>query len=174
MTTIHRVHNFSAGPAVMPLPVLEEIQRDLVALPGVGMSILEISHRSKTFEDILAAAEADIRTLAGIPANYKVLFLQGGASLQFSMVPMNFLGPGQTADYIDSGSWADKAIKEAKKVGTVNVAATTKADNYSRVPEPAEIKLTAGAAYVHIPRNNTIEGTQWKSLPDIGHAALLL
>src|ERR1044071_2633233 len=101
MTTIHRLFNFSAGPAVMPLPVLEEIQRDLIALPGVGMSVLEISHRSKTFEDILAAAEADIRALAGIPSNYKVLFLQGGASLQFSMVPMNFLGAGQTADYID-------------------------------------------------------------------------
>src|SRR5438874_5183305 len=148
MTTIHRVYNFSAGPAVMPLPVLEEIQRDLIALPGVGMSVLEISHRSKPFEDILAAAEADIRTLAGIPSTYKVLFLQGGASLQFSMVPMNFLGAGQTADYIDSGSWADKAIKEAKKVGAVNVAATTKSESYSRVPEQRELKLTAGAAYV--------------------------
>src|SRR5262245_64835970 len=148
MTTVHRVHNFSAGPAVLPLVVLEEIQRDLIALPGVGMSILEISHRSKPFEDTLAAAEADIRTLAAIPSNYKVLFLQGGASLQFSMVPMNFLGSGQTADYIDSGSWADKAIKEAKKVGTVNVAATTKSENYSRVPEQAELRLTPGAAYV--------------------------
>jgi phosphoserine aminotransferase len=173
MTTIHRVHNFSAGPAVMPLPVLEEIQRDLIALPGVGMSILEISHRSKTFEDILAAAEADIRALAGIPANYKVLFLQGGASLQFSMVPMNFLGPGQTADYIDSGSWADKAIKEAKKVGTVNVAATTKGENYSRVPEQSELKLTAGAAYVHMTSNNTIEGTEFKALPDVGDVPLV-
>src|SRR5689334_4158890 len=114
MTTIHRVFNFAAGPAVMPVPVLEEIQRDLLALPGVGMSVMEISHRSKTFEDILARAEADIRTLASIPSTYKVLFLQGGASLQFSMVPMNLLGAGQTADYIDSGSWADKAIKEAK------------------------------------------------------------
>jgi len=173
MTTIHRVHNFSAGPAVMPLSVLEEIQRDLIALPGVGMSILEISHRSKTFEDILAAAEADIRTLANIPANYKVLFLQGGASLQFSMVPMNLLGSGQTADYIDSGSWADKAIKEAKKVGIVNVAATTKGDNYSRVPEQSELKLTPGAAYVHMTSNNTIEGTEFKSLPDVGGVPLV-
>src|SRR5262245_39970270 len=123
MTTMHRVYNFSAGPAVLPLPVLEEIQRDLIALPGVGMLIVEISHRSPVFESIMAQAEADIRTLAGVPSNYKVLFLQGGASLQFSMVPMNLLGAGQTADYIDSGSWADKAIKEAKKVGTVNVAA---------------------------------------------------
>ena len=150
MTTVQRVYNFSAGPAVMPLPVLEEIQRNLLALPGVGMSILEISHRSKAFEDILAETEADIRTLAGIPPTYKVLFLQGGASLQFTMVPMNLLGPGQTADYIDSGSWADKAVKEAKKVGTVNIAATTKADNYSRVPEQAELKVTPGAAYVHM------------------------
>ena len=110
MTTVHRVINFSAGPAVLPVSVLEQIQADLVALPGVGMSILEISHRSKAFEAILAKAEADIRTLAGVPSNYKVLFLQGGASLQFSMVPMNLLGAGQTADYIDGGSWADKAI----------------------------------------------------------------
>src|SRR6185295_15168435 len=134
MPAVHRVFNFAAGPAVLPVPVLEEIQRDLVALPGVGMSILEISHRSKTFESVLAQAETDIRTLAGIPANYKVLFLQGGASMQFSMVPMNLLSAGATADYIDSGSWADKAIKEAKKVGTVNVAASTKAENYSRLP----------------------------------------
>jgi phosphoserine aminotransferase len=173
MTTIHRVHNFSAGPAVMPLTVLEEIQRDIIALPGVGMSVLEISHRSKTFEDILAAAEADIRALAGIPANYKVLFLQGGASLQFTMVPMNLLGPGQTADYIDSGSWADKAIKEAKKVGTVNVAATTKSENYSRVPDQSELKLTPGAAYVHMTSNNTIEGTECKTLPDVGDLPLV-
>src|SRR5262249_25020134 len=173
MTTIHRVHNFSAGPAVMPVPVLEEIQRDLIALPGVGMSVLEISHRSKTFEDILAAAEADIRTLADIPSNYKVLFLQGGASLQFSMVPMNFLGAGQTVDYIDSGSWADKAIKEAKKVGTVKVAATTKSENYSRVPEQAELRLTPGAAYVHMTSNNTIEGTEFKALPDVGDVPLV-
>src|SRR6476661_5503570 len=114
-----RIYNFSAGPAVLPLPVLEEAQRDLVMLPGVGMSVMEISHRSKTFEGILAQAEADMRALAGIPANYKVLFLQGGASLQFSMVPMNLLAPGATADYIDSGSWAEKAIKEAKRVGSV-------------------------------------------------------
>src|SRR3954447_3741302 len=168
MTTVHRVHNFAAGPAVLPLPVLEQIQRDLISLPGVGMSILEISHRSATFEAILAEAEADIRTLGDIPSNYKVLFLQGGASMQFSMVPMNLLTPGATADYIDSGSWADKAIKEAKKVGTVNVAATTKGENYSRVPRQAELTLTPGAAYVHMTSNNTIEGTEYKALPDIG------
>ena len=168
MTTTARIHNFSAGPAVLPLSVLEEIQRDLLALPGAGMSILEISHRSKQFEAILAQAEADIRTLGNIPANYNVLFLQGGASLQFSMVPMNLLTPGATADYIDGGSWADKAIKEAKKVGAVNVAASTKSENYARIPKQAELKLTPGAAYVHMTSNNTIEGTEYKSLPAIG------
>jgi phosphoserine aminotransferase len=173
MATVHRVFNFSAGPAVLPLPVLEEIQRDLISLPGVGMSILEISHRSAPFEKILAEAEQSIRTLAAIPSNYKVLFLQGGASLQFSMVPMNLLAAGATADYIDGGSWAEKAIKEAKKVGTVNVAATTKAENYSRLPRQAELKLTPGAAYVHMTSNNTIEGTEYKTLPEVGGAPLV-
>ena len=157
----------------MPPPVLEQAQRELVSLPGVGMSVMEISHRSKTFEDLLNQAIADIRDLAGLPGNYRVLMLQGGASLQFSMVPMNLLGAGQTADYIDSGSWADKAVKEGKKVGTVNVAASTKGENYSRLPMPSELKLTAGAAYVHMTSNNTIEGTQWKSLPDVGDAPLV-
>jgi phosphoserine aminotransferase len=173
MTTIHRVFNFAAGPAVMPVPVLEQIQGDLIALPGVGMSILEISHRSKTFESILAETEADIRTLAAIPSNYRVLFLQGGASLQFSMVPMNLLGPGATADYIDTGSWADKAIKEARKVGIVNVAASTKADRYTRIPAATELTLTPGAAYVHMTSNNTIEGTEWKTLPGTGGVPLV-
>src|SRR4051812_4316763 len=166
-----RIFNFDAGPAVLPLPVLEEIQRDMLALPGVGMSILEISHRSKAFESILAQTEADIRALAGIPANYKVLFLQGGASLQFSMVPMNLLAAGQTADYIDCGSWAEKAIKEAKKVGTVNVAGSSKADTYSHLP--GDLKLTPGAAYVHITNNNTIEGTEYKTLPEVGDVPLI-
>jgi phosphoserine aminotransferase len=173
MNVVQRVYNFAAGPAVLPLPVLEEIQRDLMALPGVGMSILEISHRSKPFESILEQAEADIRALAGIPDGYHVLFLQGGASTQFSMVPMNLLTAGTTADYIDSGSWADKAIKEAKKVGAVNVAATTKAEKYARVPAQSELKLTPGAAYVHMTSNNTIEGTEWKSLPEVGGAPLV-
>jgi phosphoserine aminotransferase len=173
MPTIHRVYNFAAGPAVLPLPVLEEIQRDLLALPGVGMSVLEISHRSKTFEAILQQAEADIRALAGVPDGYRVLFLQGGASLQFSMVPMNLLGPDATADYIDTGSWADKAIKEAKKVGTINVAASTRADNYTRIPAASELRLTPGAAYVHMTSNNTIEGTEFKQLPDVGDVPLV-
>ena len=173
MTIVSRVYNFSSGPAVLPLPVLEEIQRDLLALPGVGMSILEISHRSAAFESILARADADVRAVAGVPSNYKVLFLQGGASMQFSMVPMNLLTPGATADYIDAGSWGDKAIKEAKKVGTVNVAASTKAENYSRVPTQAELKLTPGAAYLHMTSNNTIEGTEYKTLPEVGDVPLV-
>ena len=172
-STVHRIYNFSAGPAVMPVPVLEEAQRDLLALPGVGMSVMEISHRSKTFEEILAKAIADIRELTGLDGSYKVLMLQGGASLQFSMVPMNLLGAGQTADYIDTGSWADKAAKEAKRVGVVNVTGSTKAENYSRIPGAAELKLTSGAAYVHITTNNTIEGTEWQSLPDVGEAPLV-
>jgi len=173
MTTVHRIFNFAAGPAVLPVPVLEEIQRNLLSLPDVGMSILEISHRSATFESILDRAEADIRTLAGIPSNYRVLFLQGGASLQFSMVPMNLLTPGATADYIDSGSWAEKAYKEAKKVGNAVIAASTKAENYSRVPSQKELKLTPGAAYVHMTSNNTIEGTEVRQLPDVGDAPLV-
>jgi phosphoserine aminotransferase len=173
MPTATRVFNFSAGPAVLPIPVLEEAQRDLIALPGVGMSVMEISHRSKTFEDLLHKAQDDIRALAGVPADYKILMLQGGASLQFTMVPMNLLGAGHTADYIDSGSWADKAAKEGKKVGKVNIAASTKSENYSRLPMASELKLTSGAAYVHMTSNNTIEGTQWKSLPDVGDAPLV-
>lgn len=165
MSTTTRIHNFSDGPAVLPLAVLQEAQRDLISLPGVGMSVMEISHRSKEFEALLNQAVDDIRTLANIPANYKILMLQGGASLQFSMVPMNLLGAGQTADYIDTGSWADKAIKEAKKVGKVNVTGSTKADKYNRIPAASEISLTPGAAYVHVTTNNTIEGTEWKGIP---------
>ncbi len=164
-STVRRIYNFSAGPAVMPLQVLEQAQRELVALPGVGMSVMEISHRSKTFEDILARAIADIRELSGLDDRYQVLMLQGGASLQFSMVPMNLLGADRTADYIDTGSWADKAAKEAKRVGAVNVTGSTKADNYNRIPNPGEVTLTSDAAYVHITTNNTIEGTEWKDLP---------
>jgi phosphoserine aminotransferase len=171
MTT--RIFNFSAGPAVMPLPVLEEAQRDLVALPGVGMSVMEISHRSKTFEDLLGRAIADIRELANVGPAYKILMLQGGASLQFSMVPMNLLGGGQTADYVDTGSWADKAAKEARRVGTVNIAGSTKADQYGRIPAAHELAFTPGAAYAHITTNNTIEGTEWKAPPATGSVPLV-
>jgi len=157
----------------MPPPVLEQAQRELVSLPGVGMSVMEISHRSKTFEDLLNGAIADIRELAGIPAGYRLLMLQGGASLQFSMVPMNLLTAGATADYVDTGTWADKAIKEAKRVGRVNVTGSTKADNFNRIPRASELSLTPDAAYVHITSNNTIEGTEWHTLPDTGRVPLV-
>ena len=172
-TAVTRIHNFSAGPAVLPMEVLEEAREHLLALPGGGMSILEISHRSKPFEDILAGAEADLRTLARIPDNYKVLFLQGGASLQFSMVPMNILPPGGTADYIVTGSWSQKAVKEAKRVGTVKIAATTEAENFSRIPQQHELKLDPAAAYVHYTTNNTIFGTEFHYVPEVGDVPLV-
>lgn len=171
--SVHRVFNFSSGPAVLPLPVLEEAQRDLVALPGVGMSVMEISHRSKVFDEILMSAMADIRAIAGIPENYKVLFLQGGASLQFSMVPMNLLTPALTADYIVTGDWSKKALKEAKKVGTTAVAGSSEGGHFKRIPAQDELQLTPGSAYVHMTSNNTIHGTQWQHLPDVGDAPLV-
>ena len=173
MPTTTRIFNFAAGPAVLPVAVLEEAQRDLLALPGVGMSVMEISHRSKTFEDILHRAIDDIRALGNVPPNYKVLLLQGGASLQFSMVPMNLLGAGQTADYIVTGGWAQKALKEAKRVGKVNVAWTEGGELFTRVPRQDELKLTPGASYVHMTSNNTLFGTEWKTLPDVGNVPLV-
>src|SRR5918911_757266 len=167
-----RIFNFSAGPAVLPLPVLEQAQRELVSLLGVGMSVMEISHRSKTFDEIIGSAERGVRELLGLPENYHVLFLQGGASLQFSMVPMNFLPEGRSADYIITGSWGKKALKEAKREGTVNVAATTADGGFTRVPGADEIKLDAKAAYVHITTNETIEGVEWKAEPDVGAVPL--
>lgn len=169
----NRIFNFGAGPAVMPEPVLEEAQRDLLALPGAGMSILEISHRSKTFEEILGAAEGDIRRLASIPSNYRVLFLQGGASLQFSMVPMNLLTAEGSADYIVTGSWSKKAFKEAQKVGMVSVAASTEAEEFARIPEQAELRLDPEASYVHMTTNNTIFGTEWHLEPEVGMVPLV-
>ncbi|MGQ0735929.1 MAG: 3-phosphoserine/phosphohydroxythreonine transaminase [Acidobacteriota bacterium] len=173
MTTVQRIHNFSAGPAVLPVPVLEEAQRDLVALPGVGMSILEVSHRSQAFEAVLARAEADLRALGQIPASHKVLFLQGGASLQFSMVPMNLLPPGRAADYIVTGGWSQKAVKEAQRVGTVHIAASTEAEGFTRVPGQDELQLTPEAAYVHFTSNNTLFGTQWRTEPLVGTVPLV-
>ena len=168
-----RVYNFSPGPAMLPLLVLEEVQSDLLALPGVGMSVLEISHRSKICEEIIASAEAEIRMLAGIPDNYHLLFIQGGASLQFSMVPMNLLPADGKADYIITGSFSKKAMTEAQKVGQVNVAATTEAHNFTRIPRQDELKLDPEAAYVHITTNNTIFGTQWKNEPEVGGVPLI-
>ena len=169
----HKIFNFSAGPAILPEAVLLEAQRDLVALPGVGMSVLEISHRSKTFEAILAKTEADLRTLGGVPANYKVLFLQGGASLQFSMVPLNLLTPGATADYIITGGWSQKAVKEAKRVGAVHIAGSTESENFARIPRQDELQLSPGAAYVHFTTNNTLFGTEWTSEPSVGDVPLV-
>jgi phosphoserine aminotransferase len=171
--SVHRVYNFSSGPAVLPLPVLEEAQRDLVALPGVGMSVMEISHRSKAFDAILEGATTGLRALAGVPDNYRILFLQGGASMQFSMVPMNLLTPGATADYILTGDWGKKALKEAKKVGATAVAASTEDGNFARIPSQSELRLTPGAAYVHMTANNTIHGTEWHHVPDVGQAPLV-
>ena len=168
-----QIFNFSAGPAVLPPSVLVEAQSDLVALPGVGMSVLEISHRSKTFEAILAKTEADLRALGSVPANYKVLFLQGGASTQFSMVPMNLLAAGATADYIVTGGWAQKAVKEAQRVGTVHIAGSTESENFGRIPCQDELTLTPGAAYVHFTTNNTLFGTEWTDEPAVGDVPLV-
>jgi phosphoserine aminotransferase len=168
-----RIFNFSAGPAVLPVPVLEEAQRDLLSLPGVGMSVMEISHRSKAFDEIIGSAETGLRELLGIPNNYHVLFLQGGASLQFSMVPMNFLPADGTADYIITGSWGKKALKEAKRVGGVNVAATMADGGFTRVPGQDELNLNASAAYVHLTTNETIEGVEWKHEPEVGAVPLV-
>jgi phosphoserine aminotransferase len=173
MTTATRIVNFSAGPAVLPLEVLEEAQRNLVTLPGVGMSVLEISHRSPAFDEIIEGCEADLRQLANIAEGYHVLFLQGGASLQFSMVPMNLLPAGGSADYIVTGVWSQKAVKEAKRVGGVKIAATTEAEKFSRVPKQSELTLDPGAAYVHYTTNNTIYGTEWHYVPEAGGVPLV-
>ncbi len=168
-----RIFNFSAGPAVLPVSVLEQAQQELVSLPGLGMSILEVSHRSKVFEGVLARAEEDLRALTSAPPNYRVLFLQGGASLQFAMVPMNLLSQEATADYLVTGVWSAKAAEEAKKIGKVHIAATTKAEQFTRIPRPEEIVMTPGAAYAHMTSNNTIYGTEWKELPDVGDVPLV-
>jgi phosphoserine aminotransferase len=168
-----RIFNFSAGPAVLPLPVLEEAQRELVSLPGVGMSVMEISHRSKAFDEIIGRAESGLRELFGIPENYHVLFLQGGASLQFSMIPMNLLPKEGSADYIVTGSWGKKAVKEAKREGLVNIAATTADGGFTRTPDQDELKLDPQAAYVHLTTNETIEGVEWKREPEVGDVPLI-
>ena len=168
-----RIFNFSAGPAVLPVPVLEEAQRDLMSLPGVGMSVMEISHRSKTFDEIIGKAEAGLRELLSIPSNYHLLFLQGGASLQFSMLPMNFLPADGSADFIVTGSWGKKGVKEAKRVGGVNIAATMADGGFTRVPSQDEINLNPKASYVHITTNETIEGVEWKQEPATGDVPLL-
>ena len=163
-----RVYNFNPGPAVLPLSVLEEVQKELLNYKGTGMSVMESSHRSKEYEAINAEAEALIKELLAVPDNYRVLFLQGGASTQFAAVPMNLVPAGGHADYILTGSWAEKAHQEAEKLIKVNVAASTKGENYVRVPRREEIKLSENPAYVHLCSNNTIYGTQWQEFPDFG------
>lgn len=168
-----RIYNFAAGPAILPEPVLKEAQEQLWALPGVGMSVLEISHRSKTFDKIIAEAKEGLKSLLSISDDYELLFLQGGASLQFSMVPLNLMVKNKKADYIVTGSWSKKAVKEAKRVGTVNIAASTEEGNFKRIPKQAELKLDAQADYVHFTSNNTIFGTQWQKEPEAGNVPLV-
>lgn len=155
-----RIYNFSAGPAILPTEVLEKAQSELLSLNGIGMSVMEISHRSKDFEPILHSAENGIRELLNVPENYRILFLQGGASLQFSMIPMNFLKT--SADYVITGAWGEKAIKEAKKCGNVNVIFSTKETNYKSVPEQDELNFSQAADYVHYCSNETIDGVEFK------------
>jgi phosphoserine aminotransferase len=160
-----RIYNFGAGPAALPLPVLEKAREEMIDYAGSGMSIMEMSHRSKTFDAVIRDAEANIRKIFSVPDTHAVLFLQGGASLQFGMAPANLLRADQTADIVHTGSWASKAIKEAKLYGKVNLAWDGKSEKYMRIPEEKELKLTPGAAYVHVTSNETIEGIQYKTFP---------
>lgn len=160
-----RVYNFSAGPAVLPEEVLKEAAEEMLDYKGCGMSVMEMSHRSKMFEGILAQAEADFRELLSVPDNYKVLFLQGGASLQFAMIPMNFMKHG-TADYIVTGQWAKKAHAEAKKYGKANVIASSADKTFSYIPDCSDLPVSPEADYVYICENNTIYGTKFKTLPN--------
>jgi phosphoserine aminotransferase len=162
-----RIHNFSAGPAVLPEPVLRKAQEAIWNVAGSGIGIIEHSHRGKVFERVINEAEAACRSLGGIPDDYRVLFLQGGASLQFAMVPMNFLSADRTADYLVTGVWSQKAVKEAKPLGKVHIAATGEGTNFDRIPQPKEIRYSANPAYVHITTNNTIYGTQWRTEPPV-------
>ena len=162
-----RIHNFNAGPAALPVEVIEQARAELPSLNGLGMSVMELSHRSREFQAIIDSAEAGLRRLMKIPKDYDVLFLQGGASLQFAMIPMNLRGPGKSADYVDTGSWANRALKEALLTGDVNIAWSGKAGNYTRIPKQDELKLQSDAEYVHICSNETIGGIHWKEFPKV-------
>lgn len=168
-----RVFNFSAGPSTLPLEILEEASRDLTDYKGCGMSVMEMSHRSSMFQDIIDTAEQDLRDLMNIPENYKVLFLQGGGTLQFSMVPINLLRQSRKADYIDTGSWAHKAAVEAEKFGDIRIAASSKDDNYTFIPKVAREDFRADADYVYITTNNTIYGSRYPEIPDTGNRILV-
>jgi len=162
-----RIHNFNAGPGVLPESVLRQAQHDLWNVAGSGMGIAEHSHRGKLFEKVIAEAEADARELAGIPDRYQVLFVQGGATMQFAMVPMNLLGPGATSDYLVTGVWAQKALAEASRIGTTHVALDGASERFTRIPPVSAIRYSANPAYVHLTTNNTIYGTQWKTEPQV-------
>ncbi|TQR17957.1 3-phosphoserine/phosphohydroxythreonine transaminase [Psychrobacillus soli] len=171
---IKRAYNFSAGPSALPLEVLEKAQKELVNFRGTGMSIMEMSHRGATFENIHNEAISRMRKLFSIPDQYEVLFLQGGASLQFSMIPMNLLKEGQQAGYIMTGSWSEKAFKEAKLFGEPYQIATTKENKYRNIPTFEDIQFNSEDAYIHLTSNNTIYGTQWHSFPDTGEIPLIV
>jgi phosphoserine aminotransferase len=162
-----RIHNFGAGPGVLPEPVLRQAQQDIWNIAGSGIGILEHSHRGKLFEKIIAEADEEARRLADIPDRYKILFIQGGASQQFAMVPMNLLHPGRTADFLVTGVWAQKALKEAQKYGTTHVAVTGEGCKFTKIPDVADIKYSENPIYVHLTTNNTIYGTQWKTEPPV-------
>ena len=168
-----RVFNFSAGPAMLPEEVLKQAQAEMLDWNGSGMSVMEMSHRGKEFMSIAAEAEADLRELMGIPDNYKVLFMQGGASSQFAAIPMNLLRGKKKADYINTGDWSKKAIAEAKRFCEVNVIATTEADNFTSVPAASALKFSADAAYVHYTPNETIRGVEFGYIPDTGDIPLV-
>ena len=170
---VQRVHNFNAGPGALPLPVLERIKEELLDWRGSGMSVMEMSHRSPEFEGINAAAEAGLRKHLQIPEEYAVVFVQGGGSLQFTMAPMNLCLPGKPVDLIHTGTWTAKALGELKKGVLHNVAASTEAEKFTRVPRQAELRLTLDASYVHMCTNNTIEGTQWAEMPETGNLPLV-
>jgi len=165
-TTAQRIHNFGAGPAGLPVPVLERVQAEMLDYAGTGMSVMEMSHRSAAFEGIIHRAEADLRSLLGLGPDHTVLFLQGGASLQFAMVPANLRSAGASADYVLSGHWSKAALKEAEKTGRARVAGSTEASAFDRVPAQGELDLDPAAAYLHFTSNNTIYGTQWSIDPE--------
>jgi phosphoserine aminotransferase len=168
-----KVYNFNAGPAILPQPVLEQVQAELLDYQGAGMSIMEMSHRSKEYEAINAQAEARLKGLLGVGDEYRALFLTGGATMQFAMVPLNFLPPGASADFLMTGAWAEKAYEEAAKLGQARAVGSTAAEGYRRVPHPDEIELSQAPAYVHITSNETIHGVQWHAWPDVGDRPLV-
>jgi len=168
-----RVYNFSAGPAMLPEVVLQQARDEMLDWQGSGMSVMEMSHRGKEFMSIAAQAEADLRTLLDVPKEYKVLFLQGGASSQFSMVPMNLTRDNRKVDYINTGSWSKKAIAEAKRYADVNLVATTEASKFTTTPSQSELNLSSDAAYVHYTPNETIEGVAFPYVPETGSVPLV-